>query len=116
MDRIPLSRAEQQTLARIERDLADEEPALDQWLRDMGDTPPPPRGPRRHRFLPTMAVGALLMLFVALLIPAAALSSPVLLWAFAVTWALALAVLVRLIVRRFRRATRAVSEDHPRHR
>jgi len=115
VDRIPLSRAEQQTLARIERDLADEDPALDQWLRDMSDTPPP-RGPRRRRLLPTMAVGALLMLFVALLIPAAALSSPVLLWAFAVTWALALAVLVRLIVRRFRRATRAVSEDHPRHR
>lgn len=115
MDRIPLSRAEQETLARIERRLADEDPALDQWLRDMSDAPPP-RGPRRRRFLLTTAVGALLMVFVALLVPAAALSSPVLLWAFAVAWALTLAVVVRLVVRRFRRGVREPPASRPRHR
>ncbi len=115
MDRIPLTRAEQETLARIERDLTEDDPALDQWLRDMSEAPPP-RGPRRHRLLLTVAVSALLMLFVALLVPAAALTSPLLLWGFTISWALALAVFVRLVVRRIRRGSKAAGGDRSRHR
>ncbi|MEV4682535.1 DUF3040 domain-containing protein [Streptomyces kurssanovii] len=99
MDGSGLSEPERLILAQIEQDLRADE-FLDRRLRTM--SPGPPLARMTHRFrshLLAAAVGVLAALTFVLLAMAASTSKPVLIWAFAATWALTLVGLLTLVCR-----------------
>ncbi|MEU0373327.1 DUF3040 domain-containing protein [Streptomyces sp. NPDC006283] len=103
MDEAGLSEPERLILAEIERDLRTDR-ALDRRLRTM--SPEPPHTAAGHRFRAHAlgaAVSVLAAVTLVLLVMAASSSSPGLIWAFALTWALTLVGLLTLVCRWSRR-------------
>ncbi|MFJ3926016.1 hypothetical protein [Streptomyces sp. NPDC090022] len=104
MDDRELSRRELMILGEIER-MLDQDAVLARRLRTMRRGARPWSGPaagvRRHRLaLATVLLG---LVSAGLFVPAVARSSPVLIWAFAVSWVLMLVCLLGLVCRWCRR-------------
>ncbi|MFF0558126.1 DUF3040 domain-containing protein [Streptomyces sp. NPDC004266] len=104
MDETRLSAHERRVLAEIEEQLS-RDASLARRLRTMRRTPrlPVPSLARTRRHLPFLGIVALGAMTLALLVLAVDTEAPGLIWAFASVWALTLAAVLLLAVRRAKR-------------